>query len=100
MAGEVDAFEPDDSVSDNEEQVSIFSSTESFGAGIVVLLGAEGSENGLESPWKSRSILLCRSLNVPIEFSFSTLNIGISGIGCDLIIYGSASHRSASVCLS
>ena len=39
-----------------------------------------------------------RSLNLPAEFSFSTLNTGISGIGCYLIMYGSASHKSASVC--
>ena len=30
----------------------MFSTTESSGAGIVVLLGVEGSEKGLSSPWK------------------------------------------------
>ena len=37
-------------------------------------------------------------LNLPEEFSFSTLNTGISGMCCDLVIYGSASDRSASFC--
>ena len=32
----------------------MFSITESSGAGIVVVLGAEGSEKGLSSPWKHR----------------------------------------------
>ena len=87
MVGEADSSEADDSVSEHEELVSMFSTTESSGAGFVVLLDAEGSEKGLGSPWKGRSIFLCRSLYLPAEFSFSTLNTGISGIGCDLIIW-------------
>ena len=97
MADEVDVSESDDSVSEHEGLVSL-SIIESSGAGVVVFLGEECSEKGLGSPWKGISIFLCRSLNLPEELSFSTLSTGISGIGCDLMIYGSAFHRSASLC--
>ena len=86
------------SVSEHDELVSLFPTI--FGAGVVAFLGVEGSEKGLGSPWKGRSIFLCWSLNLPEEFSFSTLNTGTSGMGCDLMIYGSASHRSAGLCFS
>ena len=85
-------------VSEDKELISIFSTTGSSGAGFVVLLDAEGSEKGLCSPWKGRSLFLCRSLFLPAEFSFATLSTGISGIGCDLVMYGSAFHKSASLC--
>ena len=52
MAGEVDVSEPDDSVSEHEELVSLFSTIESSGAGVVVFLCEEGSEKELDSPWK------------------------------------------------
>ena len=50
MSGDVDVSEPGDSVSKHEELVSILSTTGSSGAGLVVLLAAEGSEKGLGSP--------------------------------------------------
>ena len=80
MVGEADSSVADDSVSEHEELVSMFSTTESSGAGFVVFLDKEGSKKGLGSPWKGRSIFLCRSVNLPLEFSFSTLNTGTSGM--------------------
>ena len=44
MSGDFDVSEPDDSVSEHEELVSILSTTGSSGAALVVLLDAEGSE--------------------------------------------------------
>ena len=71
-AGEVDVSEPGDSVSEHEKLVSL-STIESSGAGVAVLFGEEGSEKGLSSQWKSRSIFMCRSLNIPAEFLFQLL---------------------------
>ena len=84
MEGEVDASDPDDTVSKYKEilVVSLFFTTKSSDAGGVVLLGVEGSGKGLGSSWKGRSIFMCRSLNLPAEFSFLTLNTCISGMGC------------------
>ena len=59
MVDEVDVSEPDDSVSEHEELVSLFSNFETSGVGVVVFLGVEPSKKGLGSPWKGRSIFLC-----------------------------------------
>ena len=59
MADEFDVSESDDSVSEHEGLVSL-STIVSSGADVVLFLGEEGSEKGLGSPWKGRSIFLCR----------------------------------------
>ena len=48
MVGEADSSEPDDSVSEHEELVSMFTTTESSGAGFVAFLGGEGLKKGLD----------------------------------------------------